>query len=145
MNLLQLTLSGGGAFREVSAIVGGLSFRTATRSLPGTPHTIYDVLWHTERSQQLLLSHASGADVDWGAVGSLWPPTVSEEEWARVLRDFEVGLAHAQMLAEDPSERARDALTDLAAHNAYHLGQVVLLRQLLGDWNPPVTLGGEVA
>lgn len=142
--MLQLTLTGGGAFREVSEILRGLTFGTATRSVPGAPHTIYDLLWHAQRSQTLLLEHASGGAVDWEAVESWWPPTVSEGEWARVLREFELGLAHARLLAEDPSDRARDALTDLAVHNAYHLGQVVQLRRLLGDWTP-VVRGGEGA
>ena len=31
----------------------------------------------------------------------------------------------------------REQLESLAAHNAYHLGRIVLLRQLLGWWPPP--------
>ena len=31
----------------------------------------------------------------------------------------------------------RDALTHVAEHNAHHMGQVVLLRQLIGKWPPP--------
>lgn len=30
-----------------------------------------------------------------------------------------------------------DALTHVAIHNAHHLGQVVVLRQMLGRWPPP--------
>ena len=36
-----------------------------------------------------------------------------------------------------PSMTVREQLESLAAHNAYHLGRVVLLRQLLGIWPPP--------
>jgi len=28
------------------------------------------------------------------------------------------------------------ALTDTAAHNGYHLGQIVLVRQMIGAWPP---------
>jgi hypothetical protein len=31
----------------------------------------------------------------------------------------------------------RDQLISLATHNAYHLGRIVLLRQLLKAWPPP--------
>jgi hypothetical protein len=31
----------------------------------------------------------------------------------------------------------REQLESLAAHNAYHLGRVVLLRQLQNNWPPP--------
>ncbi len=34
----------------------------------------------------------------------------------------------------------REQLENLAAHNAYHLGRIVLLRQLQGAW-PPVSGG----
>jgi hypothetical protein len=30
----------------------------------------------------------------------------------------------------------RDQLISLASHNAYHLGRIVVLRQLLGAWPP---------
>jgi hypothetical protein len=35
----------------------------------------------------------------------------------------------------------REQLESLTAHNGYHLGRIVLLRQLLGIWPPPA--GGD--
>jgi hypothetical protein len=31
----------------------------------------------------------------------------------------------------------RDVLVHVATHNAHHLGQVILVRQVLGAWPPP--------
>ena len=31
----------------------------------------------------------------------------------------------------------RDALVHIANHNAHHLGQVIVLRQMMGQWPPP--------
>jgi uncharacterized damage-inducible protein DinB len=31
----------------------------------------------------------------------------------------------------------QELLTNLAVHNAYHLGRIVQLRQMLGNWPPP--------
>jgi hypothetical protein len=31
----------------------------------------------------------------------------------------------------------REQLESLGAHNAYHFGRIVLLRQLMGLWPPP--------
>ena len=31
----------------------------------------------------------------------------------------------------------QQALAHIAVHNAHHLGQVVTLRQLMGQWPPP--------
>ena len=41
----------------------------------------------------------------------------------------------ASELADRRIETKRDVL--VATHNAHHLGQVILLRQLLGAWPPP--------
>jgi len=46
---------------------------------------------------------------------------------------------------EDPSRQLPNSmdstvghfLTILAAHNSYHLGQIVLQRKILGHWNVP--------
>ena len=35
------------------------------------------------------------------------------------------------------SYTARDVWEHVAQHNAYHLGQIVVLRQVLGIWPPP--------
>ena len=132
--MLQAALAGGASFREVPEMLAALSCQTATVRVAPLPHNIFELLWHVELVQKQLLGEASGADVDWQDQAAWWPEEESEAEFARVLRDLSANLAHAQLLAEDPSARARDALTDLAAHGAYHWGQVVTLRQLLGDW-----------
>ena len=58
------------------------------------------------------------------------------------------GLAAASVLAGDeqglgrafrPDRTVGGELTVVAAHNAYHLGRMVTLRQLLGIW--PAELG----
>ena len=63
----------------------------------------------------------------------MWPaPPATEAEFAALLTDLRLMLAEASALARDPSSRARDVLTDLAVHNAYHWGQVALLRRQAG-------------
>lgn len=135
MNMLQAALSGGAGFREVTEILAGLKYENATRSVPGAGHTIYELLWHLEFVQRQLLGEAAGQDALWHEQASWWPrEAASEAEFGRLLRDLQVNLAHAQMLAESPSALAHDALLDLAVHSAYHWGQVVQLRRLLADW-----------
>lgn len=133
--MLQSVIAGGGTFRDVDRILEGLSYEMATARVPGAAHSIYELLWHVELSQRLLLTVATGGTVDWHAVDAWWPEGESETEFTRVLRDLNLGLAQAQVLAGDPSDLARDALTDLAVHGAYHWGQVVQLRRQLGDWS----------
>lgn len=150
MNMLQAALSGGASFREVREILADLDYALATERVAGTVHgttghgatvhtatghTIYELLWHLEFVQRQLLGEAAGQDVEWEEQASWWPAEApGEAEFSRLLRDLQVNLAHAQLLAEAPSAMAHDALLDLAVHSAYHWGQVVQLRRLLGAW-----------
>jgi|HubBroStandDraft_5_1064220.scaffolds.fasta_scaffold327938_2 uncharacterized damage-inducible protein DinB len=79
----------------------------------------------------------------------------SHESWEALRRRFLEDNARASALAQDvrmleqfircPSRpdqplrvmTVREQLENLAAHNAYHLGRIVLLRQLLHAWPPP--------
>ncbi|HEY7817656.1 MAG TPA: hypothetical protein VIG29_05525 [Vicinamibacteria bacterium] len=80
-----------------------------------------------------------------------WP----EESAPASPKDWERTLARLHGVLEDLERRAGDShlfrkqismgaeksrlemLHTIAGHNSYHLGQVVLLRQLLGAWPPP--------
>ncbi len=49
-------------------------------------------------------------------------------------------MANQPELLKQPLKRmgtVENVLASIANHNAYHLGQVVLLRQLLDSWPPP--------
>ena len=48
LNLLQASLTGGAAFREVDALLSGLTFAEATR--PAAPHTLAELLAHLHRT-----------------------------------------------------------------------------------------------
>lgn len=68
------------------------------------------------------------------------------EDWASVVEDFLLGLEELKALTDDAALLGRQylgrdhdvafVLMDFALHNAYHLGQIVLLRRLLGAWLP---------
>lgn len=135
MNLLQASLAGGAAFREPSGLLGGLTFEVASRTVPGVPYTLVGLLAHLAVTTRASLDLASGRTRAWPEGLDVWPGApVTEAGFRHLLNELLLELAEAQALAGDPSERARDVLTDLAAHNAYHWGQVALLRRVLGDW-----------
>jgi uncharacterized damage-inducible protein DinB len=79
-------------------------------------------------------------------------PAVAPGSWEAVRARFTAGLERALALDAQDTGRpveppidvpflagytVRDIVEHLAAHNAHHLGQIVLLRQLLGSWPPP--------
>jgi len=136
MNLLQASLGGSAAFREPDYLLEHLTYAGATKNVPGLPYTIADVLHHIRATMRASLNLASGRASAWPEGLEVWPDTPpTAEEFAQIRLDIGLALAEAVMLADDPSERAREILTDLAVHNAYHWGQVVLIRRLHGDWS----------
>lgn len=127
----------------------------------GAPHSIYQELWHICFWQQVTLDWNSGIETPFPASSADGFPTVQDmerEPWDKLCERFFIGANAAANDTRDdvrlnrmvrcPSRpphpvrvmSVREQLESLAAHNAYHLGRIVLLRQLLGTWPP--TSGG---
>jgi len=116
----------------------------------GAPHTAWQLLEHFRIAQWDILEFSRNAKhVSPQFPGGYWP--VSEEPpnaeaWDKSVAAVERDLAAMEKLISNPKTDLfspiahgdgqtilREALV-LADHNAYHLGQVVLLRRLLGAW-----------
>ena len=148
MSELQKLLTETAAFAAPENVLEELSVEHVGARPGNVPHSLFEELWHLDFWQRKLLQKAKGESVDWpehAAEG--WPDESPDlEAWqplkARFLSDLEV----ARHMAGDPERLSnsagrtvpvRDVLEDLAVHNAYHFGRMVLLRQLLGVWPPP--------
>lgn len=144
-------LRGQGAHVEPDAALEGLSVPQAGARLPGHPHTIWEVLGHVVFWQEQWITAVKGGTpvLPKHAEGG-WPTTGSPrdaDEFRDALADFGASLREAERLAsEGDLERAVPeilggtagfALLNLAHHNSYHLGQVVLLRRAMDAWPPP--------
>lgn len=133
----------------------GLTTELADRRLPGAGHTIAEIVAHLVLWQHWFSRRFDGVAepmVQRAADG--WP-SVTPGSWPEIHRRFLDGLAQLVSTAEasagtldDPLTPViefpplahysrRDVLVHVATHNAHHLGQVILLRQLLGVWPPP--------
>ncbi len=116
----------------------------------GCPHTAWQLLEHLRICQWDILefsrdSNHSSPDFPSG----YWPPSAappSNTAWDDSITHFRRDLEETKRLLEDPSVDLfapiahgqgqtvlREALL-VADHNSYHLGQLVLLRRLLGNW-----------
>lgn len=158
MSELKEVLVGESYAAAPSKILDALSDELAHRVPQGTPHSIYEEVWHMAFWQQVTLDWIGGTETAYPASPRDGFPTVLDmerEPWGelrgRFLRGAEQGAAAARDTARlevpvrCPSRpgqpvrimSVRDQLESLGAHNAYHLGRVVLLRQLLGAWPPP--------
>lgn len=134
MNILQSALGGGVTFVAPESLLEGLEPEAAARGVPGAPYTLAQLLAHLAVTQRASLDLASGRAEAWPQQLDVWPDVTDAAAFERTLTELRLGLAEARALAERPSERARDVLTDLAAHSAYHWGQVALLRRMLEGW-----------
>jgi uncharacterized damage-inducible protein DinB len=112
-------------------------------------HTVWELLEHLRIAQEDILRYT----LEPGWTSPAWPDgywpeneTPTEEQWRTSLQGFRRDLEEVQALVRDPSRdltseiphgEGRSYLREVllvADHNAYHLGQVVEIRRLLGAW-----------
>lgn len=132
-----------------------MDWRKAGERVDGAPHTIFRLLNHMIYWQDVFLERLTGGSAPSPAHAlEGWPgadaPT-GEADWDGAVVRFNQGLAVAQSLVRVDtldevlprrSHRTRhEAIAVTASHNSYHLGQIVLLRRMLGAWPPPT--GGD--
>ncbi|MDP1512214.1 DinB family protein [Paenibacillus sp. CMAA1739] len=115
------------------------------------PYSIYQLLKHMIYWQQFMLEHLEGRKPQLpGDVMESWPQETgpqSEEAWQAVINEFLEGVDRAVQIAETaqldeslahfPGETKAGLLRNIASHNSYHLGEIVLLRRIYGTWPPP--------
>ena len=141
-------LSGKGAHVRTKNLFAGLSWKVAGTRPEGLPHSIFQLLNHMSYWQDWVVKWLDGADppIPKHASGS-WPGSpgpASSKEWQRAVRGFRNGLTkldrqsrEGDLLATRGKHSRLGMLQAIASHNSYHVGQVVLLRQMLGTWPPP--------
>ena len=155
MNELQRVLVANGVGAPPSHVLEAVDDALAHARIPGAPHSIYEEIWHLTFWMELSLDWVEGRRTPYPEHAGQGFPAAATEPWAELKERFLRGLETVSDLAGDsarleapitclspqPDEDrvmpARDQVEGIAAHNAYHLGRIVLLRQLLGAWPPP--------
>ncbi|AXC09390.1 hypothetical protein ACPOL_0003 [Acidisarcina polymorpha] len=157
MNELERTLVGDSAAAPPAYILEDLDEDLAHRHAPGAPRSIYEELWHIVYWQQMTLEWISGKETPYPEQASISFPEeqdVKKEGWDDLRERFFDGVLKAAAATRDAHElevvvrcpsppgspvrtmTVREQLESLTAHNAYHFGRIVLLRQILGSWPP---------
>jgi len=144
-------LRGGQAHASFDDVIKDLPAKLSGAKPDGAPHTAWQLLEHMRIAQWDILEfsrNAKHASPQWPE--GYWPKTekpASDAAWKKSISAFKKDLAAMQKLVQDPKTDLytkiphgtgqnilREALL-AADHNAYHIGQLVLLRRLLGAWN----------
>ena len=148
-HLLDL-LRGRNAHADFDTVVADFPSRMRGVKPPGAPHTAWQLLEHMRIAQSDILEFSRDAKHKSPAwPEGYWPKTEappSAASWNNSLRSFRADLkAMAKLLADKktdlfaqiPHGTGQTILREVllvADHNSYHLGQLVLLRRLLGTW-----------
>jgi hypothetical protein len=144
-------LGGGGAHAGFEKAVEGMPEQLYGAKPPGAPHSAWELLEHLRIAQSDILefSRRSGhVSPDWP--GGYWPASAappSQKNWERSVDKFRADLEAMRQLVADPATDLfariphgdgqtvlREALL-VADHNAYHIGELIFLRRLLGAWD----------
>ena len=111
------------------ALLSRIKPEDAARVLPGVPYSLLTNLAHMHFWQDLWLNKIKGAPrpsflEDWKE-----PPT---SEFPSIRKAFLEGFEEAGAMANNhPSEEHALVLVSIAIHNAYHLGQIKLIKRAL--------------
>jgi uncharacterized damage-inducible protein DinB len=135
-----------GEYARREKVLSGLTLEQVKRPPSEQSHSIYEELWHATRWQTIIVTRDEELYASWQE-DDLYPahPPEQEEEWTALVREFLSGLEKALEWASSPEKLGvevdtevtmGDVLHSLAVHNAYHMGKIVAVRQLIGAWPP---------
>jgi hypothetical protein len=143
-------LEGGHAHVTFEAAVKGIPAALRGKRPKGVEHSLWEILEHMRIAQSDILEFSRDAkhvSPEWPS--GYWPKTKTppnDKAWAKSVRAFGADLEamrklvaanstdlHAPIPHGDGQTILREALL-IADHNAYHLGEMVLVRRLLGAW-----------
>ena len=148
-HLLEL-LKGGGAHAKFEDAIADLPDDLRGKKVQGLPYTFWMVLEHMRIAQWDILDFSINPKykaMKWP--DGYWPKTeapTTDAAWNDSIKKFKKDLKAVQDLVANPKTDLyakipwgegqtvlREALL-VADHNAYHIGQLVTLRRLLGAW-----------
>jgi DinB superfamily len=147
---VQKVLNWGDAHVDWKSALAGVPAKARGAKSKGAPYSVWELLEHARLAQRDILEFCRNPKYvapEWPS--GYWPKTPappSATAWDKSVREFFRDLKEMQDMVADPATDLyapipwgdgqtilREALL-LADHNAYHLGQIVLMRRLVGAW-----------
>jgi len=147
---LLFLLKGGGAHMNLDQAVEDFPAEHINTRPPNVPYSFWHLLEHIRIAQWDILDFIRNADYEYlNWPQDYWPHPDAEADqaqWEATIAAIRSDLSALQAIIEDP---ATDLYSDLphaegynilrevllvADHNAYHLGEFAILRQVLDAW-----------
>jgi uncharacterized damage-inducible protein DinB len=133
-------------------VTDGLTSDQAAQRSADTGHSVAEIVAHLTFWQDWFYQRCMGRGEPMiGSAAAGWP-AIAPGSWSALRGRFLDGLEALAALADGdvtvplapPIEfpplagyTVSDVLVHVATHNAHHLGQVIVIRQLHGTWPPP--------
>jgi len=149
--ILSDALKGQRAHVSAERAFEGLTWRQAGVSVPGSPHTIWQLLKHLNYWQDRFISRIEGmkvlpaktSDDGWKFDAAPEDEATYKRELGKLLTGInymtETMLPEADNLYDSKGDYKNgfSVIQSMASHISYHLGEVVMLRRMAGLWPPP--------
>ncbi len=149
-DLLLEQLEGKNAHVDFNQAVQGLTYKQTGIKVERVPHTIWELIEHIRIGQEDILEFCKNPnyeEIDWP--DDYWPESskpADKQELEQSIQAVRDGIEEMKDLVRDPENDLqkpfphgdgqtlfREAML-IIDHNAYHIGQIVQIRRLLGSW-----------
>jgi uncharacterized damage-inducible protein DinB len=141
-----------GWFVAVRNAIEGVSAEQAAWKSEGSDNSIWESLTHIIYYNNAYLQRFKGVEYQYdvadndetfrssGLTEEAWRAEVEKldsvmTEWRRLIEQADESK-FSEAVPTKPDRIWADLIADVNAHNAYHGGQILLLRKLQGSWNP---------
>jgi uncharacterized damage-inducible protein DinB len=142
-----------GWFVALRNALKGVTAEQAVWKATGADNSIWETLAHVSYYNNAYLQRFKGIDYEYATADNdetfEGAENASEENWRAhvakfdsimtAFRDLLTAAEEAKFDQPVPQKTERkwaELIADINAHNAYHGGQILLLRKLQGSWNP---------
>ncbi len=147
---LEKLLRGGQAFRPLEEVLDGITAEEAGKTVPKLPYTLWKLIEHLRIALIDILEFSRDPNYEspeWPT--GYWPQEdapANQQALEASIQAIQDGLEQMIQLIQDPANDLYKPFTHgtgqnllreamlVAEHNAYHLGEIIVLRRLLGNW-----------
>lgn len=148
--LLLEQLEGKNAHVDFHQAIQGLTYKQAGIKVEGIPHTIWELIEHIRIAQDDILEFCTNSEyqeINWP--DDYWPKQSkpgSKEQFEQSVQAILDGIEEMRELIRNPKNNLQETFSHgdgqtlfreamlIVDHNAYHIGQIVLIRRILGSW-----------
>lgn len=139
------------AHYDVLKALAGITPEEAKKKPYKDGHSIWDHLFHIVFWHDITMKAIQGKAIDWDAIkGTDWLESdakLTKQSWKKLVDSFANHLIELKEFAETKDltqlikgfgdmPLGKGILVEIQ-HNSYHIGQIIILRQLQGNWPPP--------